>query len=76
MKQSFHSTVEFIHTYHKKAKNLIPTLHGGAIFGPPYQGASQLKWEVLVWSNLHITLVTWVPTMTKIQKMFQNVNSV
>ena len=68
MKQSFHSTVEFIHTYHKKAKNLIPTLHGGAIFGPPYQGASQLKWEVLVWSNLHITLVTGEPTMTKTQK--------
>ena len=30
--------------------------------------ASQLQQEGLDWSNLHINLVTWVPTVTKTQK--------
>ena len=38
--------------------------------------ASQLQQECLFWSNLHINLVTWVPTMTKAKQMFENVNSV
>ena len=58
---------------------LIVTLlyTGEAIMAPPINfEASQLQQEGLVWSNLHINLVTWVPTMTKTQKMFQNLNSV
>ena len=45
--------------------------------GPPINfEASQLQQKGLFWSNLDINLVTWVPTMTKTQKMFQNVYSI
>ena len=37
---------------------------------------SQLQHEGLVWSNLHMNLVTWVPTMTKTPKKFQKFNGV
>ena len=55
-----------------------PTLHGGGHYDPPPSnfGASQLQQEGLVWSNLHGNLVTWVPTVTKTQKKFQNFNGV
>ena len=33
--------------------------------------ASQLRQEGLVWYNLHMNVVTWVPTMTKTQKMLK-----
>ena len=52
-------------------------LYTGSLMAPPINfEASQLQQEGLVWSNLHINLVTWVPTMTKAKQMFENVNSV
>ena len=67
--------------YHKVISpniKLNPTLHGGgAMMAPPSNfGASQLQHEGLVWSNLHMNLVTWVPTMTKTPKKFQKFNGV
>ena len=38
--------------------------------------ASQLQHKGLVWTNLHMNLVTWVPTVTKTSKMFQKFNGV
>ena len=39
------------------------------MMAPPSNfGASQLQHEGLVGSNLHMNLVTWVPTVTKTQK--------
>ena len=60
-----------------KESDLEPSLltlryTGGAMMAPPSNfGASQLQHEGLVWSNLHMNLVTWVPTMTKTPKKFQ-----
>ena len=50
-----------------------PTLHRGAHYGPLSTlklHSSNVQQEVLVWSNLQINLVTWVPTMTMTQKIF------
>ena len=51
---------------------------GGIMTPPPPNNfeASQLELEGSVWSNLHMNLVTMVPTMTMTQKMFQNFNNV
>ena len=52
-------------------------MRGRAYYGPPINfEASQLQEEGLVWPNLYMNLVTWVPTMTKAPKMFKNFNSV
>ena len=50
----------------KKGRKIIdfnPTLHGGVIITPPPANfeASQLQQEGLVWSNLQMNWVTWVP---------------
>ena len=49
--------------------NLVVTLlytgEGGCHYEPPSNfDASQLQLEGLDWSNLHMNLVIWVPTMT------------
>ena len=60
-------------------ENLNHTLHkgeGDSVWPPSNFEASELQQEGLDWSNLHMNLVTWVPTMTKTQKMFHNFNRV
>ena len=67
-----------VHEYQDESQIefLNPSLHGGHC-GPPINfEASQLQQEGFTRSNLHMNLVIWKPTMTKTQKMFQNVHSV
>ena len=49
----------------------------GSLLPPPANfEALQLQQEGLVWSNLQMNWVTWVPIMNKTQKMLQNFNKI
>ena len=49
---------------------------GGSLYPQTNFEASQLQQEGLVWSNLQMNWVTWVPIMNKTQKMLQNFNKI
>ena len=61
----------FVSTVHTRLHyNLNPTFHGvGVIMTPPTNfEASLLRKQGMIWSNTHMSLVTWVATMTQTQK--------
>ena len=60
-------------TYHQDQENTSKFMHYGLPVTMLIAATGRFG---LVWSNLHMNLVTWVPTITKTKKILQNFSSV